>query len=89
MSINTAQFTVGTAAVQILAPQTGHAHVIVHNATKSSNNFIWFGGNGDVTTSTGIHLDPGEDYQFVLQQGNQLWAISDANRDLHVMWQVL
>jgi hypothetical protein len=89
MPLQTAQFTVGTAAIKVLSSQSNPTQVILHNANKSSNNYIWFGGSSAVTTSTGIHLDNGEDYQFVLQPGNELWAISDSNKELNVMWQVL
>jgi hypothetical protein len=89
MTFQTAQFTVGTAAIQIISPKTNPTQIILHNANKSSNNYIWFGGSDQVTTSTGIHLDNGEDYQLTLQPGNSLWAISDSNKELHVSWQVL
>jgi hypothetical protein len=89
MPLQTAQYTVGTAAVQIIAPQTNPTQIILHNAQKQSNNYIWFGGSSSVTTSNGIHLDNADDYQLVLQPGNELWAISDSNHSLHVMWQVL
>jgi hypothetical protein len=89
MTFQTAQFTVGTAAVQIIAPQTNPTQIILHNAQKQANNYIWFGGSSAVTTSNGIHLDNADDYQMVLQPGNSLWAISDANHSLHVSWQVL
>ena len=89
MPLQTAQYTVGTAAIKVLSAQSNPTQVILHNANKSSNNYIWFGGSSAVTTSTGIHLDNGEDYKFVLQPGNELWAISDSNKELHVMWQVL
>jgi hypothetical protein len=89
MPLQTAQYTVGTAAIKVLSSQSNPTQVILHNANKSSNNYIWFGGSSAVTTSTGIHLDNGEDYQFVLQPGNELWAISDSNKELNVMWQVL
>ena len=89
MALQTAQYTVGTAAIKVLSAQSNPTQVILHNANKSSNNYIWFGGSSAVTTSTGIHLDNGEDYQFVLQPGNELWAISDSNKELNVMWQVL
>ena len=89
MTFQTAQFTVGTAAVQIIAPQTNPTQIILHNAQKQSNNYIWFGGSSAVTTSNGIHLDNADDYQLVLQPGNSLWAISDSNKELHVSWQVL
>ena len=89
MPLQTAQYTVGTAAVQIISPQNNPTQVILHNAQKQANNYIWFGGSSAVTTSTGIHLDNADDYQLVLQPGNSLWAISDSNKELHVSWQVL
>jgi hypothetical protein len=89
MPLQTAQYTVGTAAIKVLSAQSNPTQVILHNANKSSNNYIWFGGSSAVTTSTGIHLDNGEDYQFVLQPGNELWAISNSDKELNVMWQVL
>jgi hypothetical protein len=90
MSLNSAQFTVGTTAVQVFAPSANPRQVILHNANKSSNTFIWFGGSSDVTTSTGAHLDNAATYQLVLQPSNSLWAISDsAGRELHVLWQEL
>ena len=89
MTFQTAQFTVGTAAVQIIAPQTNPTQIILHNAQKQANNYIWFGGSSAVTTSNGIHLDNADDYQMVLQPGNSLWAIAEKNQPLHVSWQVL
>lgn len=90
MSLNTQQFTIGTAVTQIFSPSAKPRQIILHNANKSSNTFIWFGGNADVTTSTGAHLDDADDYQLVLQPGNALYAISDgSSRALHVLWQEL
>ena len=90
MPLQTAQYTIGTAAVEILSPKSNPIQVLLHNADKSSNEYIWFGGSSAVTTSTGLHLDNGEDYQFVVQPGNSLWAIADdAGHALHVMWQEL
>jgi hypothetical protein len=90
MALQTQQFSVGTTAVQVLGQSSKPQQVILHNASKSSNTFIWFGGNSSVTTTTGAHLDDAETYQLVLQPGNELWAISDSgDRPLHVLWQVL
>jgi hypothetical protein len=89
MTLQTAQYTVGTEAIKILSSQSNPTQVILHNANKQSNNYIWFGGSSAVTTSTGIHLDNADDYQFVLQPGNELWAISNSDKELNVMWQVL
>lgn len=90
MALNTAQFSIGTAVVEIFKPSGNPRQVILHNANKSSNTFIWFGGNDQVTTTTGAHIDDADTYQLVLQPGSALWAISDgAARALHVLWQEL
>jgi hypothetical protein len=86
--LETKQVTVGTAAVQIFGTTNNPRHVLLHNANKSSNNFIWFGGGAAVTTSTGAHLDNAETYQLILWPGSELWAITDdGTKSLHVMWQ--
>ena len=86
--LNTAQITVGTAAVRVLEPAMKAREVILHNANKSSNEYIWFGGGSAVTTSTGAHLDNAATYQIILQPGNELWAITDSGtKALHVLWQ--
>jgi hypothetical protein len=86
--LETKQVTVGTAAVQIFGTTNNPRHVLLHNAEKSSNEFIWFGGGSAVTTTTGAHLDNSETYQLILWAGSELWAITDAGtKPLHVMWQ--
>jgi len=86
--LETKQVTVGTAAVQIFGTTNNPRHVLLHNAEKSSNNFIWFGGGSAVTTSTGAHLDNASTYQLILWGGSELWAITDSGtKNLHVMWQ--
>lgn len=86
--LNTAQITVGTAAVRVLEPAMKAREVILHNANKSSNEYIWFGGGSAVTTSTGAHLDNSDTYQIILQPSNELWAITDSGtKALHVLWQ--
>ena len=88
--LETKQVTIGTAAVQILGTQDNPVQVILHNAEKSSNEFIWFGGSSAVTTSTGAHLDNSDTYQLVLKPGNELWAITDSGtKPLHVIAQEL
>ena len=88
MALETNQVTVGTAAVQIFSPRNNPTHVLLHNAEKSGNNFIWFGGSSAVTTSTGAHLDNSDTYQLILWAGSELWAITNSGtKSLHVMWQ--
>jgi hypothetical protein len=86
--LETKQVTVGTAAVQIFGTTNNPRHVLLHNAQKSSNEFIWFGGSSAVTTTTGAHLDNAETYQLILWAGSELWAITNSGtKNLHVMWQ--
>jgi len=90
MALQTKQVAVNTTAVKILEANSRPQQVILHNAEKSSNTFIWFGGNSSVTTSTGAHLDNASTYELTLFPGNELWAIVDSGpRSLHVLWQVL
>ena len=88
--LETKQVSVGTAAVQILGTQDNPVQVILHNAQKSSNEYIWFGGSSAVTTLTGAHLDDASTYQLIIKPGNELWAITDAGtKALHVLYQEL
>jgi hypothetical protein len=90
MSLRTKQLTIGTTAVSVLGPQPNQVRLVLHNAEKSSNEFIWIGGSDAVTTSTGYHMDPMETIEITLDTGNQVWAVTDAGtKPLHVLWQVL
>ena len=90
MALQTKQVTVGTSVVSVFTPQPNQVRLVLHNAEKSSNEFIWIGGSNAVTTSTGYHLDPMETIEIILDTGNQVWAISDKpGKKLHVLWQVL
>jgi hypothetical protein len=88
--LETKQVVVGTTAISIFGKHTNPIQLVLHNAQKSSNEFIWFGGSSAVTTSTGAHLDNAETYQLVLQPGNELWAITNSGtKTLHVIAQEL
>ena len=88
MSLETQQVTVGTASVLLFGPTNNPRHVLLHNAQKNSNAYIWFGGSSAVTTSTGLHIDNADTYQLILWAGSELWAITDSGtKSLHVLWQ--
>ena len=72
----TAQFTLGTAPVAVTVLHNQGIDVTFHNAAKSSNNKIYFGGS-TVSTATGIHIDADGFLQLTLSPEHQLWAISD------------
>ena len=52
--------------------------VTLHNMTKSSNEYIFYGGS-DVSLTNSPHIDPGETIQFTLRPGDRLYAMSDPN----------
>lgn len=86
--LETKQVQVGTTAVQIHSVRNNPTRILLHNAEKSSNEFIWFGGNSAVTTSTGLHLDNASTYQLTLWAGSELWAITNSGtKELHVLSQ--
>lgn len=70
------QVTLGTAATEIVGHDNAPHDVILHNMTKSSNEYIFFGGP-DVSTTNAPHIDPGETIQFTLGPEDRLFAVSD------------
>jgi hypothetical protein len=76
MAIVTRQTTLGTAATEIVGHDNMPHDVILHNMTKSSNEYIFFGGP-DVSTTNSPHIDPGETIQFTLGPEDRLYAVSD------------
>ena len=70
------QVTLGTAAVEIVGHDNMPHDVILHNMTKSSNEYIFY-GDANVSTTNAPHIDPGQTIQFTLQPGHRLFAISD------------
>jgi hypothetical protein len=76
MAIVTRQVTLGTAATEIVGHDNMPHDVILHNMTKSSNEYIFFGGP-NVSTTNAPHIDPGETIQFTLGPEDRLYAVSD------------
>lgn len=67
-----------TVAQRIVGADNMPHHVTLHNATKSSNEYIYVGGGSAVANVThGIHIDPGETLQLELGPNDELWATSD------------
>jgi hypothetical protein len=76
MPLESRQVTLGTAATEIVGHDNMPHDVILHNMTKSSNQYIFFGGP-DVSTTNAPHIDPGETIQFTLGPDDRLFAVSD------------
>ena len=76
MTVHNSQVTLGTAVTEIVGHDNMPHDVVLHNMTKSSNEYIFYGGP-NVATNNAPHLDPGETIQFTLQPGDRLFAVSD------------
>jgi hypothetical protein len=69
-----------TVAQRIVGADNMNHRAILHNATKSSNEYIYIGGGSAVANSTsGMHIDPGQTIYVDLAPNDELWATSDPN----------
>lgn len=55
-------------------PQEVH----LHNATKSSNEYVYI-GTSSMSITDAMHLDPGESLVLTLMPTDRLYAMSDPN----------
>jgi hypothetical protein len=78
MPITSQHFTLSdVSATQIVPPDNMQHQAIMHNQTKSSNQYIWVGGSSTTAgTADGIHIDPGDTLYVTLPPGDELWASS-------------
>ena len=79
MSLTSNVFTLSNVtATKIVDTWHTPQRVVLHNMSKSSNNFVHFGPS-TVTTTNSIHIDPGETVNLLVVPGDTLWAVSDPN----------
>ena len=76
MTLINRQVTLGTAVVEIVGSDNMPHDVVLHNMTKSSNEYIFIGGP-DVSTTNAPHIDPGGTLQITLRPGDRLYGVSD------------
>jgi hypothetical protein len=77
MSISNALFTLSdTTPTQIVGYDNMPHQVMLHNMTKSSNEYIFI-GDSSVSTANAPHIDPGETLVLELGPGDRLYAVSD------------
>ena len=78
MTIMNRQVTLSnTVAKQIAGADNMPHDVILHNSSKSSNNYIWIaGGSATAGTATGMHIDDSATIYLTLQPDDELWATS-------------
>jgi hypothetical protein len=65
-----------TTPTQVVGPATQRQVAHFHNATKSSNEYVYIGSQ-TVSTANSIHLDPGESKEITIEPLDTLWAVSD------------
>jgi hypothetical protein len=65
-------------ATEIVGHDNMPHDVILHNMTKSSNEYIHIGGP-DITLLNSVHIDPGETLRLTLGPNDRLYAMSDPN----------
>jgi hypothetical protein len=66
-----------TTAQRIVGADNMPHRVALHNATKSSNEYIWVaGGSASAGTASGMHIDPGQTIYVDLAPNDELWATS-------------
>ena len=68
-----------TVAQRIVGSDNMPHRAILHNATKSSNEYIYIAGGSAQAFSTvaGMHIDPGQTIYVDLAPNDELWATSD------------
>lgn len=68
-----------TVAKRIVGADNMPHRAVLHNATKSSNEYIYIAGGSaaSVGTVSGMHIDPGQTIYVDLAPNDELWATSD------------
>jgi hypothetical protein len=68
-----------TVAKRIVGADNMPHRAVLHNATKSSNEYIYIAGGSAQAfrTVAGMHIDPGQTIYVDLAPNDELWATSD------------
>jgi hypothetical protein len=88
MTLATAQFELDNLTpTKIVSASVNSQFVTLHNLTKSSNSYVYYGG-ANVSTTNSPHIDPGETLKLQLLPLEELYAVSDpADLSVGVMTQ--
>jgi hypothetical protein len=87
MSITQSAITVGTALVEVVAPDIQPVRVTMHNLENTNNRFIYLGGS-TLVAGQSIHVDASEILQITLDPGDAFYArTSSGSYSLGVMIQ--
>lgn len=74
MPITTGQLNVSQTALQIDSSSAQGWQLHVHN--NSATTALYVGGDSNVTSSTGLQLQPQDNMELELNPGDTLWVIS-------------
>ena len=80
MAVRTRAYVLAeTTATKIVEADEQPHDIVLHNATKSSNEYIFIGGASAVAvgTANSMHIDPGQTIYMTLNPEDELWATSD------------
>ena len=79
MPINSFEVTLSdTTPALIVASDNMTQDVVLHNMSKSSNNYIFIAGSSDEADITNnIHIDPGQTIYLTMRPSDELWGLSD------------
>jgi hypothetical protein len=75
MPITQNLFSVGTALVQVVAPDTMPTRVTLHNLESNAGRQIWIGGSGLVQGQS-VHLNSAVILQLTIDPGDSLYAVT-------------
>ena len=75
MPISQAVYSVGTALVQVVAPDSMPTRVTLHNLESVASRQIWIGGSGLVQGQS-VHLNSAVVLQLTIDPGDSLYAVT-------------
>jgi len=78
MPITQTAYTVGTAVVQVVAPDTQPQFVTLHNLEDVSGRKIWI-GNGALVAGQSVEINPAVFLQMTLGPGDSLFAVTSSS----------
>ena len=75
MPITQTTYSIGTALVQVVAPDTMPTKVTLHNLETAASRQIWIGGS-TLVQGQSVHLNSANILQLTLDPGDALYAVT-------------
>jgi hypothetical protein len=79
MPINSFEVTLSdTTPALIVGSDNMPQEIVLHNMSKSSNNYVFIAGSSEEADITNnIHIDPGDNLYLTMRPNDELWGLSD------------